>query len=230
MTFEHAPVDLPQLDRVDSHDGRRYVTPEGNAYPSITTVLSILSEDSIKAWRKRVGDEEADKISYRASTRGTAVHECVEKYLQNTPMSELKKLYTPNIIESFLSIKGVLDERIGKIFSQECGLYSDHLQCAGTVDCVAEFDGKISIIDFKTSRKIKKRKYITNYFAQESGYAVMWEERTRMPITQLVTIIAVDDMHGAPGNQVFVEHRDNFINLLRDTIEEYDSRSNPLFA
>ena len=225
--FEHINTDLgyEDLKAQTDENGRKYLHPLGKrSYPSITTVLSVLSEDGIKAWRKRVGDEEADKISYRASQRGTAVHELVEKYLDNDPNYMVG--YFPNIIDNFQSIRGVLDGRIGKIYGQELALYSDHLRLAGRVDCVAEFDGKISIIDFKTSRKAKQRKYIGNYFAQEAGYAIMWEERTGMPITQLVTIVAVDDMFGAgPGNQVYIEKRDDHVKTLKQAIAIYEERN-----
>ena len=222
MNFKHAEWMLPykELDRIDHPEGRRYLLPEGNHYPSITTVLSVLSEKSIAAWRARVGEEEANRISTRASRRGTAVHEIIEKYLNND--ENYRDGYTPDIHESFLSVKDILDEKIGKVYAQECGLYSDHLRLAGTVDCVAEFDGKISIIDFKTAKRKKYRSHITNYFQQEAGYAVMWEERTGMPITQLVTLIAVDD--NKP--QVFIEHRDTWVNELRKTIYVYNKREN----
>ena len=226
MTFTHTAIDLGYTD-LQAHtdeNGRKYLSPLGDReYPSITTVLSVLSEDSIRKWKERVGEEEANKISYRASRRGTEVHEIIEKYLDNDP--DYVSGYFPNIIANFRSVKGVLDARIGKIYAQEVALYSDHLRLAGRVDCVAEFDGKISIIDFKTSRKAKRRNYIKNYFAQEAAYAIMWEERTGMPIEQLVTIIAVDDMYGAgPGNQVYIEKRDDHTKLLRETIDQYTQR------
>ena len=218
--FEHVKVDLgyDDLDAVTSDTGRLYETPDGVKYPSITTVLSILSEDGIRKWKERVGEEEAAKISYRASTRGTAVHEIIEKYIDN--IESFKDGYTPNIIASFLAVKPILDNRIRRVFAQEAPLYSKHLGVAGRVDCVAEFDGVLSIIDFKTSRKLKKKEYITNYFMQESAYAIMWEERTGMPITQLVTIIAVDD----EIPQVFIEHRDNWTKPLLETIKKYNNR------
>lgn len=218
--FEHVKVDLgyDDLDAVTSDTGRLYETPDGVKYPSITTVLSILSEDGIRKWKERVGEEEAAKISYRASTRGTAVHEIIEKYIDN--IESFKDGYTPNIIASFLAVKPILDNRIRRVFAQEAPLYSKHLGVAGRVDCVAEFDGVLSIIDFKTSRKLKKKEYITNYFMQESAYAIMWEERTGMPITQLVTIIAVDD----EMPQVFIEHRDNWTKPLLETIKKYNNR------
>ena len=217
--FEHVEIELHEMEAVTTEEGRVYKTPEGIGLPSITTVLSILSRDSIEAWKKKVGVEEANKISHRAATRGTAVHEIIEKYLDNK--EDYRDGYTPDIIESFIALKPVLDGKIGRIFAQEAPLYSNHLGVAGRVDCVAEFDGKLSIIDFKTSRKPKRKNYIQNYFMQEAAYSIMWEERTRMPITQLVTIIAVDQHEP----QVFIEHRDNWVRPLRDTIEKYNEEN-----
>jgi len=214
--FEHVAVELNEMDSVTTEEGRKYKTPEGVDLPSITTVLSILSRDSIAAWRKKVGEEEANRISHRAATRGTSVHEIIEKYLDNK--EDYRDGYTPDIIESFIALKPILDGKIGRIFAQEAPLYSNHLGVAGRVDCVAEFDGKLSIIDFKTSRKPKRKNYIQNYFMQEAAYSIMWEERTGMPIVQLVTIIAVDEHEP----QIFIEHRDNWVRPLRETIEQYN--------
>jgi len=218
--FIHKEIDLgySDLEAQTTGNGRRYLTPEGKQYPSITTVLSILSEEAIQKWRARVGEEEANKISHRASTRGTAVHSIIEKYLDNEP--DYKEGFMPNIVSDFLDVKYILDSRISEIYAQEAPLYSDYLGIAGRVDCVAVFDGKPSIIDFKTSRKTKKKSWIENYFIQESAYAIMWEERTGMPITQLVTIISVDN----EPSQVFIEHRDNWAPKLVETINEYKRR------
>lgn len=207
------------MNAVTTDSGRKYKTPEGVNLPSITTVLSILSRDSIAKWRKRVGEEVANQISTRASGRGTRVHEIIEKYIDNDP--NFKDGYTPDIIQSFLAVQNILDDRIGNVYAQEAPLYSNHLGVAGRVDCVADFDGKRSIIDFKTSMKPKKLDWIKNYFMQESAYAIMWEERTGQPITQLVTIISVDNA----DPQVFVEHRDNWVRPLRDTIKQYEEEN-----
>ena len=219
--FIHEQVELTEMDAVTTESGRKYKTPEGIDLPSITTVLSILSRDSIAAWRKRVGDAEANKISTRASGRGTRVHEIIEKYIDND--ENYKDGYTPDIIESFNVMKPVLDGLIGTVYAQEAPLYSNHLGVAGRVDCVAEFDGVLSIIDFKTSMKPKKRDWVKNYFMQETAYAIMWEERTGQPITQLVTLISVD---GEDKPQIFVEHRDNWVNQLKNTIEKYKEEQN----
>ena len=217
--FKHVPVELTEMNAVTNEKGRRYRTPEGIDLPSITTVLSILSRDSIMKWRRRVGAEEANRISHRASTRGTAVHAIIEKYINNE--ENFKDGYTPDIIGSFLDLKPILDGRIGRVYAQEAPLYSNHLGVAGRVDCVADFDGKLSIIDFKTSMKPKRKDWITNYFMQESAYAIMWEERTGRPITQLVTIISVDNHEP----QIFVEHRDTWVRPLRETIAQYKAEN-----
>lgn len=217
--FEHVHTELNEMNAVTTEKGRQYHTPEGVDLPSITTVLSILSRDGIMKWRKRVGEEEANRISHRASTRGTAVHAIIEKYINNE--ESFKNGYTPDIISSFLDLKPILDDRIGRVYAQEAPLYSNHLGVAGRVDCVAEFDNKLSIIDFKTSRKPKRYDYITNYFMQEAAYAIMWEERTQKPITQLVTIISVDNNEP----QVFIEHRDNWVRPLRETIAQYQAEN-----
>jgi genome maintenance exonuclease 1 len=214
--FDHESVELTEMNAVTTESGRKYKTPEGVNLPSITTVLSILSRESIAKWRARVGAAEANRISHRASTRGTSVHEIIEKYVNNDP--NFKDGYTPDIIASFLDVKPILDERLTKVYAQEAPLYSNHLGVAGRVDCVGIFDGKPSIIDYKTSMKPKRKDWIKNYFMQEAAYAIMWEERTGQPIVQLVTVISVDN---APP-QVFVEHRDNWVRPLRETIEKYN--------
>ena len=222
--FEHVNVDLTEMVSETTDKGRVYKTPEGVDLPSITTVLSTLSRDSIAAWRKRVGEEEANRISHRATTRGTAVHEIIEKYIDN--VENYQDGYMPDIIESFHSVKRLLDDNIGKVYAQEAPLYSTYLGVAGRVDCVAEFDGELSIIDFKTAMKPKKVEWIKNYFMQESAYAIMWEERTGMPITQLVTLISVDNH----DPQVFIEHRDNWTRPLKETIEQYNQEQTSLLG
>ena len=216
--FSHDTIDIGYQDlaATTTKSGRTYNTPDGKSYPSITTVLSILSEDAIRAWRERVGVEQADMISGKASRRGTKVHSILEKYLNNEDTT--KEL--PHIRQSLANLKPILDESIGTIFGLEVPLFSHHLQLAGRCDCVAQFNGVPSIIDFKTSKYIKKKERITNYFAQGAAYAIMYEERTGMKIPNIVIIMDVD--HEKPC--VFVEHRDNWTKLLEDTIDEYRKR------
>lgn len=190
--FNHVDhgIELPKITRKTTEAGRRYFTPEDKAYPSITTVLSILNKEHIQAWRKRVGEEEANKVSQQASVRGTAVHQLAEDYINNE--SDWNKGAMPSNLFSFNQIKTILDKRLDNVWFQEAFLYSDRLECAGQVDCIAEFDGELSIVDFKTSRKPKKEEWITNYFIQAAFYAAAFYERTGVAIKQGVIVITVD--------------------------------------
>ena len=219
MNFIHEPVELGYFDLTaeTTDKGRLYTDPDGNKYPSITTVLSILSEDAIRAWRARVGEEEANRISKQASSRGTTVHNIIEKYIANDP--DYIKDEMPHNIQTFKDIQPILDQNLSKIYSIEAPLYSKHLGLAGRVDLVGQWNGVDSIIDWKTSRKFKKKEWISNYFMQCSAYAIMWEERTGVPIKQLVVCIA-----GDMGPQVFIEDRDNWTKDLINTINEYKRR------
>jgi genome maintenance exonuclease 1 len=217
--FAHANPVQPYLDYEDlicetRTDGRKYITPNGTAYPSVTSVLSILSRDSINKWKKRVGIEKAESISRKASTRGTQVHEIIEKYVDNNPT--YFNGYFPHVIDMFNTIKPEVD-KIEKVFLQECALYSDHLGLAGRVDCVGVYKGKMSIIDFKTSSRPKKKEWIDSYFCQCAAYSIMWEERTGIPIENLVVMVAVD----GGVSQVFEESRDNWTAKLIETISQY---------
>jgi genome maintenance exonuclease 1 len=209
-TFIHH--DLPKLERDTKPDGTRvYKTPSGNSYPSITSVTGLYNKQSMMEWRKRVGEEEANKISARASKRGTAIHSLCEDYLKNKEVS-------PELIdvEMWNSIRPVL-KSINNIHALESPLYSDHLEVAGTVDCVAEYEGRLSIIDFKTSSRVKTREQIHNYFMQCSAYAVAFEERTKIPVSRLVIIMAVEDSDPL----LFVEKRDTWISGFLQLREEY---------
>ena len=220
MEFIHEKIDMgyENLDRRDSPDGRRYVTLDGNAYPSVTTVLSILSEESIAKWRKRVGEEEANRIGQRAATRGTAVHSLIEKYLKNE--QDCRDGFLPHVVQSLENLKPLLDKHVTKVYAQEVPLYSDHLQLAGTCDCVCEWDGVPTIVDWKTSRRPKKKANIGNYFMQLAAYAVMWEERTGMPIQQTRIVMDVDDFHPV----MYKETRDAWIDKLIEVRDEYNRR------
>jgi len=216
--FKHEELDIGYDDLVaDTREtGRVYVAPDGSRYPSVTTVLGILSEDSIREWRQRVGEEEANKVSHRASNRGTAVHSIIEKYLRNEDTSD----NLPHIKQSLANLRPILDKSIGKIFGLETALYSRHLGMAGRCDCIAEWNGVPSIVDFKTSKRVKKKENIASYFAQASAYAIMFEERTGLAIPNTVIVMDVDDNHPL----IFEEHRDNFVELLLSTKKEYDRR------
>lgn len=201
-------------------DGKRYyVTPDGNKYPSVTTITSQASAKSIARWRKRVGEEEANRVSKKATTAGTKVHKLCEDYVNNEEM--LYEDVAPENLFMFKQIKPILDIYLEEVWAVECPLYSDYLRVAGQCDCVGIFQGKPAIIDFKTASKRKRRSWITNYFMQESAYAVMFEEMTDIPVSQLVTIIAVE----SDEPQVFVEKRDDHINDFIKLRDQWESET-----
>ena len=209
--------DLPKLERATSPDGTRvYKTPSGLAYPSVTTVTGLHTAKGIAEWRRRVGNEEANRISGKASSRGTRIHGYCEDYLRGN-------LFEADMfdLEMFNSIKPLLDQ-VDNIHCLEDPLYSDHLQVAGTVDCIAEFQGKLSVIDFKTSSKPKDRDDIHNYFMQTAAYAVAFEERIGIPVGRLVIIMAVDN----DDPRWFIEKRDNWIGGFRKLRLDYKNKYN----
>lgn len=179
--------DYPTLKRIDSPTGRMYETPTGARYPSITTVISLLGADKIKAWREAVGEEEANKISKQASSRGTSIHSLCENYL-------LGKQQEVNMFdrEMFDTMQPYL-AKIDNVHALEQPLFSHKLQVCGTVDCIAEYDGVLSIIDFKTSRRIKTRDDIHSYFMQTAAYSYMFWEMTGIAINDIVIMMGVDN-------------------------------------
>ena len=218
MEFIHEKIDIgyETLDRSEYPDGRRYVTLDGNAYPSVTTILGIVNEEKIAAWRKRVGEDEANKIGTRAANRGTAVHSIIEKYLHGEDTTE----FLPHIRQSLENLKPLIDKNVTKVYATEVSLYSDHLKAAGTCDAVLEWAGVPTIIDWKTSRRPKKKKDIPTYFMQGSAYAVMWEERTGMPIDRIRIVMDVDDFHPV----MYIEKRDDWIDQFIYWRDEYNKR------
>lgn len=214
-TFIHH--DFATLERDTSPDGNRvYLTPSGKKYPSVTSVTGLNSKFHIDKWRQRVGPEEADRVTNRALARGTRIHSLCENYLLGNEI-KIDMFDT----EMWSTMRPMLD-KIDNIHCLETPLYSDFLQTAGTVDCIAEFEGKLSVIDFKTSSRVKERNDIHNYFEQTAAYAVMFEERTGIPIGRLVIIMAIDD--DAP--RVFIEKRDGWIAGFRKARLDYRNRYN----
>ena len=207
------PKDLENLKSTTFPDGKRYYTlPDGTKLPSVTTVIGAKGKEAIMKWRKRVGEEEANKISRKASSRGTNVHTLCERYLNNESLGEIM----PDAKAMFLPLKPILN-RINNIHYQECALWSVNLGMAGRVDCIGEFDGVLSVIDFKTSKRIKKREDIDSYFAQCVAYACMYEELIGQGINQIVIIMAVDNEEPL----IFVEKTSDHLNTLLEYIKFY---------
>ena len=216
MTFNHIDLNLPQLERETIDGVRYYKVPDNDELiklVSITSVTSYKNRQIFVNWRKKIGEEEADKITRQATSRGTDMHTLVEHHLKNETLPEVQPLsdFLFKISKSTLN-------RINNIHALEGSLYSKQLGIAGTVDCIAEFDGELSIIDFKTSKKPKPREWIEHYFVQCMAYGCMLYELTGIPVKKLVIIMACEN-----GECVVYEERDKtkYIKLLTEYIREF---------
>jgi len=214
MIFKHVtPTELLELNTETINGKRHYVTPNGK-YPSITSVLGAFPNPALFEWRKRVGEAEANRVSAVASSRGTKFHLLCEKYLLNEEID--KKQFMPDALNSFYEFKDIL-HRINNIHKLEVPLYSNQLKVAGRVDCISEFDGKLSIIDFKTSKKEKKEDWISDYFIQASFYSMAYYELTGLQAKQIAILISVDD----GDDQVFIKEVKDYIPSTISKIKEY---------
>ena len=215
MSFRYCPpVELQDLSSVTHPSGKRhYVLPDGTTLPSVTTVLGAKPKPGIIEWRKRVGEEEANRVSQISCNRGTNVHTLCERYLNNDPLGTMM----PDAVEMFRSIKPILSSDINDIFYQEQALYSKTLGMAGRVDCVGHYKGRLAIIDFKTSKKPKKIEDIEDYFIQTAAYAIMLKELINISIQDLVIIMAVQD----DNPLVFVGKTKDYMFPLMERIKLY---------
>jgi len=215
--FNHVIMEMSLEDICARNVGGKRVYEVGDQrYPSISTICSFRNRKSIAEWRARVGAEEANKISKRATTAGTTVHSMIEDYLNNE--LELEKYDGKHLAKILFTQAKPMLARINNIHFQEAPLYSHEFAIAGRVDCIAEFDDKLSIIDFKTSSKEKKEEWIEGYLVQETGYAKMYEERSGIKVEQIVTLITCQ----TGDTQVFIKNPDDYVPLLRDYIQEYN--------
>jgi ATP-dependent exoDNAse (exonuclease V) beta subunit len=218
MKFNHLKgyesVTLP----TETIDGKRYyTTPEGNNYPSVTSVTGLMNRKGIEAWRKWVGEEQANKISSQAANRGTRYHYMMEDFINNIDIDEKLSKATP-LDQMMFNQTREITEKLGDIYMLEGSLYSDELMMAGRVDCIADFAGKVSVIDFKTSTKRKTQSRCKSYFVQETAYAKMFEERYQIPIERIVTIVAVEE---TGQSQLFVEEPSKWYDHLLDLRTQY---------
>ena len=215
--FTHSDVPFVPIER-ETIDGVRYYkvfgTEELVKMPSITSVISWRNRNKFKKWRAKVGEDVANNITRKATHRGTDAHTLIEEYLNN---SETFSDVLPLSQYLFKQAKPELN-KIDNILCQETALYSTQLGIAGSVDCIAEFDGELAVIDFKTSAKPKPRAWIEDYFVQCAAYACMLYEMKGIMVKKFVIIMTCED-----GECVVYEERDKkkYINLLSEYIREF---------
>jgi genome maintenance exonuclease 1 len=212
--FEHDFFPKFNLERVVIDGKRHYATPTGEKYPSVTTVLDQKTDKTkLLEWRARVGEAEANKISTQAANRGTSIHTICEHYLMNE--TNYPSGTMPANIDTFKKLRPLIDKHIDKVYALEYYMFSHELQAAGATDCIAEFDGVSTIVDFKTARKPKKEEWIQNYFLQATAYAIMAEEllyEWQFKVPQIAILIAVD--HEEP--QLFVKPTYLYVDEVRE--------------
>jgi genome maintenance exonuclease 1 len=212
--FTHIDLKLPKLSR-ESIDGVRYynIGGENKKLVSITSVISHYSKEKFAKWRKRVGEEEANRITKRATNRGTDTHTLIESYLLNEELSEVQP-----ISEMLFKLAKPTLNRINNIHCLESSLYSEVLGVAGSVDTIGEFDGELAVIDYKTSAKPKPREWITDYFVQTMFYGMALYEMTGIQIKKLVIIMTCED-----GECVVYEERDleKYMKLVIQYIKKF---------
>jgi ATP-dependent exoDNAse (exonuclease V) beta subunit len=208
-TFKHDFVTLPKIEKVELAGKRYYVTPSGNNYQSVTTLTGNWNKKAITEWRNRVGEEKANKISSSAAKRGTSLHKTVEHYLLNKPIHLEENVLNKSM---FYKIQPLVD-RLDNIKVVEGTLYSDELKLAGTTDCIAEYSGDLSVIDFKTSSRMKNKSQIKNYFMQGAAYGKMYEELFGVKPKKVVIMMAVES---APFPQCMIEPFDVCLDMLKE--------------
>mgnify|MGYP001416818030 CR=1 FL=1 len=225
MTFNFVDVPLKPIDvdPVNENGVRFYPIPGADKYyPSVTSITSFKNAAFFAGWRKQIGEDEANRITARATQRGTAFHSITEDYLTGKLDLDSYMENNPLSVRMFQSAKPTLN-RINNINCLETFLYSHYLGLAGRVDCIAEFDGELAVIDFKTSTKIKQEEYIEHYYVQETAYAAMFLELTGIEVKKIVTLITIED----GSVQVFEKYNlDDYLQLLKSYIKEFVGRSN----
>ena len=228
MQFEHQTVELTKIKQKNNalpDGGRGYETPEGKLYPSITTVLSVRNKKGLHEWRDRVGHDVANYIARTAAQRGTAVHKMCEDYLNNQHLAwpdEFEKHKSKNFLAwcLFTQMRETLSN-INNIKCLESSLYSDTLKVAGQVDCIAEYKGNLSVIDFKTSSKERDDAWNENYYIQTCAYAEMFKERTGQTVDKLVILVVTQD-----GTvQEFIKDKKEYNELLDSSLKEWYSKN-----
>ena len=199
-------------------DETRYYEVGDVVYPSVTSVISFISRKKFADWRAKVGEEEANRKTKRATTRGTRLHSVFEHYINNEDYKSLDEYKVPLINLMFNSAKAHLDTRINNIYHQETNMSSPRLCLAGTVDLICEVDGELAIVDFKTSEKSKPEAWLEDYFVQLSAYWAMFAERTGVVPKKLVVFLV-----GENGDIQIVERRNiiDYLNTLKDYVSQF---------
>jgi len=216
--FNHIPVNFTQSELIEKDDGHYYQTPSGIIYPSITTMLqktqTLEKQQSLQNWR----DQEiaSDYITQQAAIIGSETHKLIENYLNGIEIAEKFQLLSEAHFNNLLP----LVDKINDIHGIELRLYSDKMKLAGTSDCIAEYEGKLSIIDYKTKRSNQREEWLTDHFIQATSYGEMFRELTGIKVEQIVILISSEKNTRVE----FIKNPDEYHDLLEQRIDQFYSQ------
>jgi len=216
--FNHIPVNFTSSELIEKDDGHYYQTPSGTIYPSITTILqktqSLEKQQSLQNWREQ--EMASDYITQEAAIVGSETHKLIENYLNNEEIFEKFKLLSEAHFKNLLPFLN----KINDIHGIELRLYSDKMRLAGTSDCIAKYDGTLSIIDYKTKRSNQREEWLTDHFIQATSYGVMFKELTGIKVEQIVILVSSEKN----TRMEFIKKPDNYLDLLEQRIGQYHSK------
>jgi len=216
--FNHIPTSFIPSELLEKDDGHYYQTPSGIIYPSITTILqktqSLEKQQSLQNWREQ--EMASDYITQEAAIVGSETHKLIENYLNNEEIFEKFKLLSEAHFKNLLPFLN----KINDIHGIELRLYSDKMRLAGTSDCIAKYDGTLSIIDYKTKRSNQREEWLTDHFIQATSYGVMFKELTGIKVEQIVILVSSEKN----TRMEFIKKPDNYLDLLEQRIDQYHSK------
>jgi len=223
--FTHVHYNFPKLIRESVNGDRIYQTPDGKKYPSVTTVIADHNKIGLDRWRAKVGKKEATQITEKAATRGTSVHKALESFIKNEDTSNLNLMPFSKIL--YVNMKQELVRRVTEVHAIETPLFSHNLRLAGTTDLVCKYDDVLSIVDYKTSLKLKKKEWVRGYYMQGVAYSQMFEEMTGKTIEQIIVLIGVDNHNFC---QTFKLTKAEYAPYLNDLISFRDKYEEKMVA
>ena len=216
--FNHIPTSFIPSKLLEKDDGHYYQTPSGTIYPSITTILqktqSLEKQQSLQNWREQ--EMASDYITQEAAIVGSETHKLIENYLNNEEIFEKFKLLSEAHFKNLLPFLN----KINDIHGIELRLYSDKMRLAGTSDCIAKYDGTLSIIDYKTKRSNQREEWLTDHFIQATSYGAMFKELTGIKVEQIVILVSSEKN----TRMEFIKKPDNYLDLLEQRIDQYHSK------
>jgi genome maintenance exonuclease 1 len=215
--FNHIPINFTQSELIEKDDGHYYQTPSGVIYPSITTMLqktqTIEKQQSLQNWREK--EIAADYITQEAAVIGSETHKLIENYLNGEEILEKSRLLSEAHFNNLLPFVN----KINDIHGIELRLYSDKMKLAGTSDCIAKYDGKLSIIDYKTKRSNQREEWLTDHFIQATSYGVMFKELTGIKVEQIVILVSSEKN----TRTEFMKNPDDYMDSLQERIDQFYS-------